>query len=550
MLRLNDLADDMSKDSLLALTGPAEHERLDFKSQLNKSDAKHVAAMAMTDGGWLVAGVDDPDRGHRLTDWPLTQDRRDLIMGTLSGHIGVPVATRAITVDGKAVVVVAIPAVSDRIVTTSDGRIMRRRGTESVPLLGDEVARFVLERSTRPATDDELTFDEGSIEWARVDDVLTSDGRSLTTPDTRFQCLVDLGLALDLPDHPQERVMTVAALILFGRDPRSEVSGAEVRFVRRDGRDGVDTPVTRRDTFHGPLITVLEATVRAILDEVGGAEMVTGIRRERVSLLPDAAVREAVANALGHRDYGLRNATIDVTVTDDGVTVRSPGSLPGHVTVDNIRDEHYSRNRSIMSVLRRARLVEEFGDGVDRIFDDMAERLLPEPEYAATQSSVTVTLRTSSSLSLEDQVWLDTLSDITLDRDDRHVLLHTRHHGSIARRDAAELPLAGEPAGVLSSMVSRRLLEPRGRRGGRVYVLSSEVTARVGDTSIARERRRRDLIVQELVRREIEGLSTRAAARLLGDQDLRPARQILNDLVRAGEATADGNTAARRYFMT
>ncbi|MCE2530377.1 MAG: hypothetical protein J4G11_11015 [Acidimicrobiia bacterium] len=82
-------------------------------------------------------------------------------------------------------------------------------------------------------------------------------------------------------------------------------------------------------------------------------------------------MREAVANALAHRDYGLVGATVDVTVWDDRVEVTSPGPLPGHITSQNMRTEHYSRNRRIMGVLktigrgvRRGRGSDVPGDGV------------------------------------------------------------------------------------------------------------------------------------------------------------------------------------------
>lgn len=544
---LDELPGRLTKAQLLEIVGRSEHEGLDFKRKLEPDDQRHVAAMAMTDGGWLIAGVDDAKRRHELVGWELTERRRDLVMGTLSGQIGVTVTVRQISVDGVPVTVVAVPSISNRVVTTTDGRILRRRGTASVPLLGDEVARFVRERSTISATHDELAYEVDAIDWSVVRDVFDRADREFPERDP-FHALVELGVAHERPGDPRGRIATLACFLLFGRSPTTLIPGAGVQLVRRAGRQDVDAPVSRRETHTSPLITLVDSVVDAIMNELPAVEVVAGRRRQRVLMVPETAIREVVLNALAHRDYGIPNATIDVLVTDDAVEVRSPGGLPGHITLENMLDEHYSRNKPLMDILRLAGLVEQFGDGVDRIYEDMAERLLPEPVFAATQSSVTVLLRTTSGLSLEDQVWLDTLSDVTLDRDDRRVLLAVRRSGPIARRDAAQLPLEGEASAVLASMVSRRLLTPRGRRGGRVYALSEEVIARAGDTSIARERRRRDQLLSELGRRGIEGLASREAATLLGDDELRHARQMLNDLVRAGEARAEGNTAARRYY--
>ena len=70
-------------------------------------------------------------------------------------------------------------------------------------------------------------------------------------------------------------------------------------------------------------------------------------RREVIPVYPTAAVREPMLDALAHLDYGLSGATVDVTIWDDRLEVRSPGGLPGHLTVDNIRHEHYFRNRQV-----------------------------------------------------------------------------------------------------------------------------------------------------------------------------------------------------------
>ena len=127
---------------------------------------------------------------------------------------------------------------------------------------------------------------------------------------------------------------------------------------------------------------------------------------------PPAVLREAVLNALAHRDYGLAGATVDVTIWDDRIEVQSPGSLPGHITTDNMRREHFSRNRRVMRVLKILNLVEEYGEGVDRMFNEMEARLMEPPHFSATASSVTVTLYNRSVLSIEDQAWLALLGHI------------------------------------------------------------------------------------------------------------------------------------------
>lgn len=164
----------------------------------------------------------------------------------------------------------------------------------------------------------------------------------------------------------------------------------------------------------GPIPELLDEVQGFVDATTGGLDAVIGSRRERLPAYPSAAIREAVLNALAHRDYGLVGATVDVTIWDDRVEVQSPGPLPGHITLANIRDEHYSRNRRIMQVLKLLGLVEEYGEGVDRMIREMEDRLLDPPLFATTPSSVTVTLRNRSPITAEEQAWLAVLGGLDL----------------------------------------------------------------------------------------------------------------------------------------
>ena len=179
--------------------------------------------------------------------------------------------------------------------------------------------------------------------------------------------------------------------------------------MRRAGVGPGPGPSAAREECAGPLVETVDCCLRFIGRHTRRFETVTGMRCEAPPEHPQAALREAVVNALAHRDYGLDGATVDVTVWDDRIEVRSPGPLPGHVTVDNMRDEHYSRNPRIMRVLKTIGLVEEYGEGIDRMYREMESRLMEPPLFEAASSSVTVTLCNRFLVDVEDQVWLTLL---------------------------------------------------------------------------------------------------------------------------------------------
>lgn len=132
----------MRERAFWRFAGRIEHEQLEFK----RSPAflrEAIPAMAMSRGGVLVIGVTDE---RRLVGRTLDQETLDRVASS-AYEAGVEVDVRAITVGGTAITLVVVPAVRDRIVTTSDGRLLRRVGSANQPLRGDALTRFVLARA-------------------------------------------------------------------------------------------------------------------------------------------------------------------------------------------------------------------------------------------------------------------------------------------------------------------------------------------------------------------------------------------------------------------
>ena len=335
-----------------------------------------------------------------------------------------------------------------------------------------------------------------------------------------------------------------AALALFGRQPSRHLSGLRVQAVRYQGPGPEVGSASQRRTFDGPMARVVDDVVAWVVEHVGGHDVISGTRREHVPLLPVPAVREVVVNALAHREYGRTGSTVDVKVWSDRLVVSSPGGLPSFITLDNIRERHYSRNGRVMQALNELGLVEEFGDGVDRVFEEMERRLLPDPDFQADQNSVVVTLLSQADVGVEEQAWLLLLGGVDLSADERRALARVRADGSVARRDLATLRV-GRAQHVLAGLVAKGLLLQVGRRGGTRYVLSDEVVARAGGGSVAVRQRQRQQLRDEAQRRG--SLATREAAELLG-ASMDVARVLLRDLVSAGDLVPVGQKSGRRYL--
>jgi ATP-dependent DNA helicase RecG len=132
------------EDAFWARFGRVEHESLEFKESPYHI-REVIPAMAMSHGGEIVLGVSD-DR--RLVGCPLNQHTLDAVMRR-AREAAVDVLVTPLRVATVQLTLVTVPPVEDRIVTTSDGRLLRRVGSDNVPLFGDEVARFVASRIRR-----------------------------------------------------------------------------------------------------------------------------------------------------------------------------------------------------------------------------------------------------------------------------------------------------------------------------------------------------------------------------------------------------------------
>jgi ATP-dependent DNA helicase RecG len=542
---LADLPDRLTESELWDLVGRLEHEQLDFKLRADGLD-EVFAAMAMTDGGLVVLGIRD---NRVVAGCAMTQAVLDRVSETAHA-CGLEVQVREASIHETALTIVGVPEIRGRIVTTPDGRLLRRIGSHNRPLVGDALARFVREREERSAEEEVIAnphLDDFDVEL--VNRALTGTGRQRVRRDGVLRSLVDLGVAR-VEGPPTGIAIMKAAALLFARDPRRYIPGAAVQAVRRAGVGPGPGPTTGRTEIAAPIPRLLDEVQTFLETTTGGLEAVVGRRRERLPAYPTAALREAVLNALSHRDYGLVGATVDVTVWDDRVEVQSPGPLPGHITLDNIRDEHYSRNRRIMQVLKLLGLVEEYGEGVDRMFREMEDRLLEPPLFATTPSSVTVTLRNRSPITAEEQAWLAVLAGLDLTAAERRALVIARREGAVTPRSLRAALVASDvdADGVLRSGIAKGLLTRVGQRGGARYVLSDEVVLRAGTETVGVRTRKRQQLLDELRRRG--PVSTAEAARAIGDTDVSLVRELLNDLVRAGLATAEGHTRGRRYRLS
>ena len=292
-------------------------------------------------------------------------------------------------------------------------------------------------------------------------------GRQIKLPQDRL--LQQIG-AVTADGNP-----TVAGLLLFGLEPQFFLPQSGLTFVRFSGTElrgpGGLPGYSRRDEITGPLAQIIERTWTILMQEMRLEAVVKGLRREERTEYPPIAVREALVNAVCHRDYRLTGRRIEIRMFDDRVEIHSPGGLPGYITIDNIVEEHFSRNPRLVNGLYHWNYIEELGLGVDKMIEAMVQAGHPQPVFKATPHSFTVTLFNAKERKAQasGSAWESSMNERQL-----RAIQFMRDNGRITSRDYQDLCPNVSPETLRLDMVDltdRGVVMKVGMKRGTYYIM-------------------------------------------------------------------------------
>ena len=354
----------------------------------------------------------------------------------------------------------------------ADGRVLIRSGAENHPLGGEQVRQLA---SGKSSGDFEMQDVAGALPSDLDNDIIKDyiarreekQGRQIKLPQDRL--LQQIG-AVTADSKP-----TVAGLLLFGLEPQFYLPQSGLTFVRFSGTElrgpGGLPGYSRRDEITGPLAQIIERTWTILMQEMRLEAVVTGLRREERTEYPTIAVREALVNAVCHRDYRLTGRRIEIRMFDDRIEIHSPGGLPGYITIDNIVEEHFSRNPRLVNGLYHWNYIEELGLGVDKMIETMVQAGHPQPEFRATPHSFTVTLKNAKERETQTggSAWESSMNERQL-----RAIQHMRENGRITSRDYQDLCPDVSPETLRLDMVDltdRGVVMKVGMKRGTYYIM-------------------------------------------------------------------------------
>jgi ATP-dependent DNA helicase RecG len=344
--------------------------------------AECLAAFANAEGGWVLLAGAEGDATGETVDAPETLARALEAVLLCQPRLVMPLPQSEV-LDQRPVVALEAPAGLSHVYAVA-GRYLVRRGRENVTLSAFEVARLLVERG-QISTDAEpvphATRDD--LDWPRIERYLARLGIPAERDAAEgFRQRGGLAPGGDCP--------TYAGLLVFGREPERYARCSEIVAVRYAGREMSDRFV--REEIRGPLPDQIQRAEAFAMANMRREVHLVGLERQECIEYPQEAVREAIVNAVAHRDYGIRGDSIRLLLFADRLEVYSPGRLPGHVTVENILQERFSRNEIIVQMLADLGFIERLGYGIDRMLSLLQLHGLPPPTFEETANGFRVTL--------------------------------------------------------------------------------------------------------------------------------------------------------------
>lgn len=235
----------------------------------------------------------------------------------------------------------------------------------------------------------------GDLSMKKVYELLVRMGqrtqRAATYKEIEFELLKNLGIAEQFDDG---NFPTVAGFLIFAKSaPQSKraFNRYKIRCVRYKGSN-VTTEIIDSADIDGTLDEQIDDMQKFILRNIRKSAEIVGTKRVEKYEYPEKAIREIIANAVIHRDYKITETYTQVNIFEDRIEVFNPGCLSPGVTVENIRDAQVSRNEIIAARLKDLDYLEEYGRGIDIVFNEMEKWDLLPPIFKNTTNSFRVIL--------------------------------------------------------------------------------------------------------------------------------------------------------------
>jgi ATP-dependent DNA helicase RecG len=423
--------------------------------------AETLVAFANAEGGTLLVGAPDG-----LADPDAALDRALEAALSTDPPLIIPLP-RIEQIDGAAVLVVSVPPGLPHVYSYK-GRYLVRDGNSNRPLTPRQLRSLMMERgavSFESIVPDGACLDD--LDWDKAERYLA--GLSGLPAASREEALLRRGCLAR--NDGGGLCPTYAGLLLFGREPQRWVHSAEILVARYAGTTMGDSFI--KEEVRGTLPEQIRRAEAFVTSNMRRGVRLIGLERVEEAEYPADVVREAIVNAVAHRDYQIRGDEIRIFLFADRVEFYSPGRLAGHVTVENMVHERFSRNETVVQVLSDMGFIERLGYGIDRMIRLMAEAGLPKPQFEETAAGFRVTLKGHGASIITEELDARRWRLMGLNERQEKALAYLVENRRITNREYQELCPDVSPETIrrdLADLVDKNLLLKIGEKRATYYI--------------------------------------------------------------------------------
>lgn len=457
---------DLVEKNPIELVKKGESETLELKPSLSqiKEIIQAISAFANKKGGRIIIGVSSDGKILGLKIGRDTVERlTNRILSNSEPKVYPRIKVKEIS--RKDIIVIEVDESSEKPVLVF-GRAFKRVGKSTVRMTKNEIEKLILERK-------KVYWDEQICEGAALNDIDKEKIRWFVK-ESRKQRNLNLEEGLSVRKVLmrlkllKDNKLTNAAVLLFGKD--SKFLQSEVKCIKFSGNEPIK-PYIDFQTLEGNVFDLIDKAEDFVLRNVKKAIwLVPGqVQREEKYEYPTEAIREAIVNAISHRDYESPSK-VQIRTFGDYIEIWNPGRLPGGWTVEKLKQEHESvpRNPLLFKQLFWVKYVEDVGGGTIDMINKCKEWGIPEPDFEDTGTSIVVTFRKSF-------ITKKLMDELSLNERQKKAINYLNEHKKITTKNYCELfGVVKDTANRdLNDLLNKKLIERKGSGPKVCYILST-----------------------------------------------------------------------------
>ena len=522
-----------------------EDEHLECKEAKNSYEfdklVKYCVALANEGGGTMILGVSD--RPPRRVVGSLAFQELERTKAGLVERLHLRVDAVALQHPAGRVVVFSVPSHPLGVPIQYQGAYWMRSGEELTPMTPDMLKRIFAEAAPDYSAEvcqgaklDDL--DPVAVRRFRSMWLRKAGNKALETTDD-VQLLTDAELLVN-------DGVTYAALILLGTRQAlgRHLAQAETVFEYRSSE--ASGPPQQREEYRQGFFAFEDDLWTKINLRNDVQHFQHGFFMYDIPTFNEVAVREAILNAVSHRDYRLAGSVF-VRQYARRLEIVSPGGFPPGITPENILWRQAPRNRRIAETLARCGLVERSGQGMNRIFEECIKESKPAPDFSNTDDyQVSVTLHGD----IQDPKFLQFLEQIGRER----LAAFTTQDFLALDQIHLEQPISELLRGRLPLLVDQGIIEMIGRGRGARYILSRSLYGFLGKKGVYTRKKGLDrdtnkaLLLKHIEDNRAEGSRLQELVQVLPALSLMQVQWLLRELQSKGKIQTSGRARGARWF--